>query len=118
MWSNVGALNLNLWVHTLVELWGWDRPAEQLRDRSESPWDDADRRPSHADRRKALQRQMLEEAFQRGWGRLPLPPIIRHWSTEWSGWWPDNCQSLESAVRVSWWDYPTCPFSHIALYWA
>src|SRR4051812_33630896 len=77
VWSNVGALNLNLWVHTLVELWGWDRPVEQLSDRSASPWDDADRRPSHADRRKALQREMLEEGFQRAWGRLPLPPRIR-----------------------------------------
>jgi hypothetical protein len=77
VWSNVGALNLNLWVHALVELWGWGRPVEELSDRSESPWDDAARRPSHADRRKALQRQMLEESFQRAWGRLPLPPIIR-----------------------------------------
>jgi DDE superfamily endonuclease len=78
VWSNVGALNLNLWVHSLVELWGWGRPAEELRDRSESPWDDAERRPSHADRRKALQRVMLEEEFQRGWGRGPLPQKIRH----------------------------------------
>jgi len=77
VWSNVGALNLNLWVHTLVELWSWNRPVEQLSDRSASPWDDADRRPSHADRRKALQREMLEEGFQRAWGRLPLPRIIR-----------------------------------------
>jgi hypothetical protein len=78
VWSNVGALNLNLWVHALVELWSWSRPVEQLSDRSESPWDDATRRPSHADRRKALQREMLENEFQRAWGRLPLPPIIRH----------------------------------------
>jgi SRSO17 transposase len=77
VWSNVGALNLNLWVHSLVELWGWGRPVEQLRDRSDSPWDDAARRPSHADRRKALQREMLEEEFQRGWGRIPLPAKIR-----------------------------------------
>jgi hypothetical protein len=77
VWSNVGALNLNLWVHTLVELWAWTRPAEAVRDRSESPWDDAERRPSHADRRKALRREMLEEGFQQAWGRLPLPPIIR-----------------------------------------
>lgn len=63
VWSNVGALNLNLWVHTLVELWSWNRPVEQLRDCAASPWDDADRRPSHADRRKALQRELLEEGF-------------------------------------------------------
>jgi Transposase DDE domain len=78
VWSNVGALNLNLWAHSLVELWGWSRPADQLSDRSDSPWDDAARRPSHADRRKALQREMLEGEFQRGWGRRPLPEKIRH----------------------------------------
>jgi hypothetical protein len=78
VWSNVGALNLNLWVHSLVELWGWGRPVEQLSDRSDSPWDDASRRPSHADRRKALQREMLQGEFQQCWGRLPLPEKIRH----------------------------------------
>jgi DDE superfamily endonuclease len=78
VWSNVGALNLNLWIHTLVELWAWGRPEEELSDRSASPWDDAGRRPSHADRRRALQRAMLEEEFQRCWGRRPLPPKIRH----------------------------------------
>src|SRR5512147_512024 len=78
VWSNVGALNLNLWVHTLVEVWGWSRPAEELSDRSGSPWDDTSRRPSHADRRKALQREMLEEEFQQGWGGWLLPAKIRH----------------------------------------
>ena len=78
VWSNVGAMNLNLWVHSLAELWGWNRPAAELSDRSASPWDEAARRPSHADRRKALQREMLEEEFQRCWGRWPLPPKIRH----------------------------------------
>jgi DDE superfamily endonuclease len=78
VWSNVGALNLNLWVHSLVELWGWGRPVEELSDRSDSPWDDASRRPSHADRRKALQREMLQREFQQCWGRWPLPEKIRH----------------------------------------
>lgn len=77
VWSNVGALNLNLWVHSLVELWGWDRGREELSDRSASPWDDASRRPSHADRRKALQREMLEEEFQRCLGHRPLSQKIR-----------------------------------------
>jgi hypothetical protein len=77
VWSNVGALNLSLWVHTLIELRGWSRPVEQLSDRSGSPWDDAERRPSHADRRKALQREMLEGGFQRSWGSGPLPAKIR-----------------------------------------
>jgi hypothetical protein len=77
VWSNVGALDLDLWVHSLVELWGWDRPAAEMSDRSASPWDDAARRPSHADRRQALQREMLEEEFQRCRGRRPLPQKIR-----------------------------------------
>ena len=32
-------------------------------DRSESPWDDGKRRPSHADRRKFLRRAMLARDF-------------------------------------------------------
>jgi hypothetical protein len=64
VWSNVGALNLSMWVHTLIEVWGWARPAGALCDRSDRPWDDADRRPSHADRRRALQRGMLEEEYR------------------------------------------------------
>ncbi len=60
IWVNVAVYHLNLWMHTLVELWSWNRPHGELCDRSLSPWDDAARRPSHADRRKALQRQIME----------------------------------------------------------
>jgi hypothetical protein len=60
IWTNLAVYHLNLWIHTLVELWSWNRPHDQLCDRSQSPWDDPDRRPSHADRRKALQRQVME----------------------------------------------------------
>ena len=60
IWTNLAVYHLNLWMHTLVELWSWNRPHDKLCDRSHSPWDDADRRPSHADRRKALRRQIME----------------------------------------------------------
>jgi hypothetical protein len=60
IWTNVAVYHLNLWIHTLVELWAWNRSHGELCDRSLSPWDDADRRPSHADRRKALQRAIME----------------------------------------------------------
>ena len=60
IWTNLAVYHLNLWMHTLVELWSWNRPREKLCDRSLSPWDDAERRPSHADRRKALRRQIME----------------------------------------------------------
>jgi hypothetical protein len=59
IWTNLAVYHLNLWMHTLVELWAWGRPHEELCDRSDSPWDDAERRPSHANRRKALRRQIL-----------------------------------------------------------
>jgi hypothetical protein len=61
--ANVAAFNLNLWLHTLVECWAWGKPAEEIRDRRDSPWDDPQRRPSHADRRQALRRQTLRNEF-------------------------------------------------------
>jgi hypothetical protein len=65
IWANVAVYHLNLWAHTLVELWAWSKPKHQVCDRQASPWDEASRRPSHADKRKALQRHSLEEAFSR-----------------------------------------------------
>jgi hypothetical protein len=78
VWSNVGALNLNLWVHTLIEVWAWDQSAESLSDRSNRPWDDTGRRPSHADRRRAVQRRMLEEEYRRVVVPGPWAEKIRH----------------------------------------
>ncbi len=65
IWTNVAAYNLNLWMHTLVELWSWDKSHAQLCDRGDSPWDDATRRPSHADRRKALRRLIIQNEFSK-----------------------------------------------------
>jgi hypothetical protein len=66
LWSNIAVWHLNLWMHTLVELWAWRRKPQQLIHREDSPWDDAERRPSHADRRKALQAACLAEEFSHG----------------------------------------------------
>jgi hypothetical protein len=63
IFANVAAFHVNLWLHTLIELWAWDHAAARLRDRSASPWDDPDRRPSHADRRNALRRACIRETF-------------------------------------------------------
>jgi len=71
IWTNVGVFHLNLWMQTLVELWAWNLPHEQLCDRRDSPWDDPDRRPSHANRRKALRQQFLQNE---------LTAITRRWS--------------------------------------
>jgi len=59
--SNEGCFNLNLWMYSLVEAWAWAKAEEALVDRSASPWDSEPRRPSHADKRKALQREVLQE---------------------------------------------------------
>ncbi len=59
IWTNLAVYNLNLWMHTLVEIWAWKKTERQLVDRHDSPWDDATRRPSHANRRKALRKQIL-----------------------------------------------------------
>lgn len=62
-WANVGAFHLNMWVHAMVELWAWDKRASVICDRSDSPWDDAYRRPSHADRCQALRQAVLRKTF-------------------------------------------------------
>jgi len=62
--ANVGAWHMNLWAHTMVELWAWHQPEDKLVDRSASPWDSEWRRPSHADRRKALLRETLRGEIQ------------------------------------------------------
>lgn len=63
-WANVAAYHLTMWLHTLLELWAWPKRQKDLVDRSDSPWDDATRRPSHADRRNALRRHCLDSDFQ------------------------------------------------------
>ena len=62
-WANIGAFHLNLWVHALIELWAWNKAASVICDRSSSPWDDFNRRPSHADRRRSLRREVLKKTF-------------------------------------------------------
>jgi hypothetical protein len=63
VWSNVGCWHLNQWLYTLVELCCWDRDKTELVDRRSRSWDNPDRRPSHADRRRSISREMLHEEF-------------------------------------------------------
>jgi hypothetical protein len=77
IWCNVGVVQATLWAHTLVELWAWGQPKETLCDRRDSPWDDPQRRPSHADRRKALQRWYLDQEYQRLFPGPALTPEIQ-----------------------------------------
>ena len=76
-WANIAVYHLNLWLHTLIELWAWGQSHRQLCDRSQSPWDDAARRPSHADRRNALRRQSIQNEIQRAQKVRRLTPKFR-----------------------------------------
>jgi len=57
--ANVGAFAVNVALYSVVEAWAWTQDAAALTDRGRSPWDTAARRPSHAEKRKALQREVL-----------------------------------------------------------
>lgn len=76
IWNNLAAYNLNLWTHTMVELWAWRRSGAQLIDRSDSPWDDPERRPSHANRRKALRTLVLQNELSTITAEWSLPRKI------------------------------------------
>ena len=63
IWANIGAFHLCLWTYTMTEAWAWGRD-DELVDRSASPWDNPNRRPSHADKRRAWRRQLLGEEIR------------------------------------------------------
>ena len=85
-WANVAVYHVNLWLHTLSvggprglgpPYGPGPRAPGQLCDRSESPWDDAERRPSHADRRNALRRLCVQTEIQSMGRRQPLSRRLR-----------------------------------------
>jgi hypothetical protein len=75
--SNEGCFNLNLWMYSLVEAWAWERSEEELIRRSACPWDNEPRRPSHQDKRKALQREVLQEEIQEALAGRPTKGRMR-----------------------------------------
>jgi hypothetical protein len=64
VYANIGAFVVNLTLYSLVEAWAWTRDESALIDRRGAPWDTEDRRPSHADKRQALQREILNAEIQ------------------------------------------------------
>jgi hypothetical protein len=77
LFTNVACYHLNLWMHSLVELWAWNKSAGQLCDRSLSPWDCMPRRPSHADRRNALRRACFQNELLAVELKHPMTPQIK-----------------------------------------
>src|SRR5262245_7209203 len=77
VYGSEGCFNLNLWMDSLIESWSWGKPEEELVDRSRSPWDTAPRRPSHAEKRKALQRELLQGEIQEALSGRPTRQKMR-----------------------------------------
>lgn len=75
--SSEGCFNLNLWMYSLVEAWAWEKGGDDLADRSASPWDAEPRRPSHADKRKALQSEVLRGEIEEALAGRPSEGQIR-----------------------------------------
>jgi len=70
---NEAATVMNMLLYSMTELTTWDRTQEELVDRSYRPWDDADRRPSHSDRRNFLRRAILMQELNTvmDWNFIP-----------------------------------------------
>jgi hypothetical protein len=77
VWSNLGCWHLSQWAYSLVELCCWDLEKSALSDRRTRSWDNPDRRPSHADRRRCISREMLEKQFLATLLRTPDASHIR-----------------------------------------
>jgi hypothetical protein len=77
MHSNEACFNMNLWMYSVVEAWAWEQRQECVCDRSASPWDRELRRPSHNDKRKALQREVLQDVIQEGLSGRPTKERMR-----------------------------------------
>ena len=64
VWARVGSFHVCCWAFTMTEAWAWGRPSNELTNRSDSPWDDPERRPSHADKRRAWRRELLRQEIR------------------------------------------------------
>jgi hypothetical protein len=66
VYASIGAFAVNLVLYSAVEAWAWARGEDELVDRP--AWDQQERRPSHADKRRALQREILQAEIQAALG--------------------------------------------------
>ncbi|MCE2754050.1 MAG: hypothetical protein LW720_19505 [Pirellula sp.] len=56
---------MNCWIYTIVELESWAVLGADLIDRSDRPWENPNKRPSHADRRRAVCSKMRRGRFSK-----------------------------------------------------
>jgi hypothetical protein len=86
VYASIGAFAVNLLLYSVVEAWAWARGEEELVDRDGSPWDTEERRPSHADKRKALQREVLREEIRAALGERAEAPEFHALATRLLNW--------------------------------
>ena len=77
VYASLGAFAVNLLLYSVVEAWAWERREDELVDRRRSPWDADERRPSHADKRQALQGEILRAEIQAALGERSEDPGFR-----------------------------------------
>lgn len=82
IWSSIGCWHMIGWVHTLVQLASWNRPTEELVDRSDRKWDNPDRRPSTTDQIKTITKEMLSDQLKLVLPNEPQHIKMRHRATE------------------------------------
>jgi hypothetical protein len=63
----------------LVEAWAWLRREKELVVRP--AWDEEERRPSHADKRRALQREILKQEIRAAVGERPQRQEFQDFAT-------------------------------------
>jgi SRSO17 transposase len=75
--SNEAATVMNMVLYGLTELATWNGSQEELVDRKACPWDDACRRPSHADRRHYLRHGFLASEFYAALNSQPITTKLK-----------------------------------------
>jgi hypothetical protein len=76
--SNEAATTMNMLLFGMTELSTWDRSQKELVDRQDCPWDNGERRPSHADRRNFLRRARIAKDFYAAMHWAAIPTKIIH----------------------------------------
>jgi len=59
--TNVGSTHLCWWAMTITEAWAWNQSESEISDRSASPCNDRQRRPSHGEKLSSWRRRVLRE---------------------------------------------------------
>lgn len=73
--SNLAYFQILTMNYALVELWAWDKDETYLK-RHRTPWDDFTRRPSHKNKRMALQIELQWLNFSAKYAKTIKPDIL------------------------------------------